>query len=225
MSENRKKTKRSYQKPAVPTVLSTASGDATQTLLYEGTFRGLVTGESVDIPTNMIGAQKIDTGVTLSSSSNLNIFTPNTWHGGAQAKFVMKLEENIEGVPDEILVQTTQFGHFGKNDKVILEGKVFRINFKHWDKLFYSLIAEHYYNESLQIGDEGFRENEQEVYKGTIRGSVNKESRTHINVYYKSKPHHPHSRPAPSSPHYSFGDIYFTMNLEKIGIAGLRMKF
>lgn len=97
--------------------------------LYEGVTQGLVTREpkiSVD-PGNFF----------------LNI------------QFPVKLVENtgIKEVPTEILVQTKKPGYFRIGDKVILQGKILRKDLKQWGKPMYVFEADHFYNESLQIGD------------------------------------------------------------------------
>nr|MDO8081070.1 hypothetical protein [Candidatus Freyarchaeota archaeon] len=158
---------------------------------YEGTFRGLVTGDS-----GILQAK-------LGETSNSNMFAPN-FYGPAEAYFVMKLEEGFEGVPEEILVQTSKFGYFGIGDEITLQGTIFKINLKRWNRPLYVILADHFYNESLQIGDGQFLERKQVLYEGTIRGSVTKKSIIKVRSGW------------------GFAGTYFAMRLEEnIGIKGI----
>lgn len=132
-------------------------------------IRGLVTKESI--------TKVIDT-VTGSRERGDNAATTERIFRGTY--FVMKLEEGFGKVPDEVLVQTSKFGYFGVNDKVILKGTLFKKELDQWGKPMYFIRAEHFYNESLQIGDEGLMETKQVLYKGTIRGLVTRDSRTRV---------------------------------------------
>jgi hypothetical protein len=92
--------------------------------------------------------------------------------------FVMKLEENngIAGIPDEILVRYNRRSYFRKGDKVILQGRILKTVLKEWGRPMYTLHADNFYNESLQIGREGLLERYQILHKGMIRGSVTGET-------------------------------------------------
>jgi hypothetical protein len=70
--------------------------------------------------------------------------------------FAMKLEGNIgiEGIPEEILVHSCKPGYFGIGDKVILQGTIVKKDLSQWCRPMYLLLADHFYNESLKIGDE-----------------------------------------------------------------------
>nr|MDO8081080.1 zinc ribbon domain-containing protein [Candidatus Freyarchaeota archaeon] len=100
-------------------------------VLYKGTIRGLVTGESRE---------------RLSNQSFYGYY------------FVLKLEENIgiEEIPEEILVRYMYAVHFRIGDKLILQGKIIKKKLKQWDRPMYLILAEHFYNETLQFGDKVF---------------------------------------------------------------------
>nr|MDO8081082.1 zinc ribbon domain-containing protein [Candidatus Freyarchaeota archaeon] len=164
-----KESGESYEIPPIQSISSTPGGYRTR-VLYEGMIRGLVTGESKLIRTPV-------EGVRSTVAPNPNMFLPAPYYGFAEAYFVMRLEENIEGVPDEILVFTSKFGYFGVGDEVTLQGKIIKEDLGQWGRPMYIIFADHYYNESLQIGDEESKTRKQVLYKGVIRGLVTKESR------------------------------------------------
>ncbi|WXG41769.1 MAG: zinc ribbon domain-containing protein [Candidatus Freyarchaeum deiterrae] len=149
----------------------TVSETSTQ-ILYEGTIRGLVTK----------GLMPIHTSVLIGPYPNINFanstfVAPPLYQVFSEVCFVVRLEENLEGGPDEILVLSSNFGYFGKGDEVILQGKLFKTYLSYWSGPMYLIVADHYYNESLRIGDGGLTEGKR-LFKGMIRGSVTKESRT-----------------------------------------------
>nr|MDO8081083.1 hypothetical protein [Candidatus Freyarchaeota archaeon] len=101
-------------------------------VVYKGTIRGSVTGESK---------------IKMTSTIRNPLFKGTC--------FAMKLEEKIGivGIPDEILVYFAEFGYFRIGDKVIVQGQIVKEDLKNWGRPYYILEADHYYNESLQIGD------------------------------------------------------------------------
>jgi hypothetical protein len=118
--------------------------------------------------------------------------------------FVMRLEERFEGVPDEILVHTSKFGYFGEGDEVILQGKIFKTYLSQWGRQMFTIEANHFYNESLKIGDRGLTMGVRALYGGMMRGSVTKESKTALSGNEK------------------FYGNYFVIRLEEnIGIEGI----
>jgi hypothetical protein len=137
-------------------------------LVYGGTIQGLVTGES-----RLVRAPVLEAS---------NMFIPNPYYGFAEVLFVMRLNENIgiKGVPDEILVFTFKSDYFGVGDKVTLQGRILKGNFKQWSKPIYIIFADRFYNESLQIGDAGLIERTLVVYEGMIRGLATRESRAKV---------------------------------------------
>jgi hypothetical protein len=184
----------------------TVSGTSTQ-VLYEGTIRGLVTSESEMILIPVVGA------FNLSMIPPPNPFIPpsNPYGGFVETFFVMRLEEGFEGVPDEILVQTsssyalleTHSGYFGVGDKVTLQGRIFRINLRVWNRPMYAILADHFYNETLQTGDEELMKKNQILYGGEIRGSVTRESRPRV-LRYETQ-----------NGIYSTSEVCFAMKLEE----------
>ncbi|WXG41786.1 MAG: zinc ribbon domain-containing protein [Candidatus Freyarchaeum deiterrae] len=149
-----KETSKSEEITPVPTISREPSGHGTREI-YKGTIRGLVAGES-----------------TLSFTLKGNFVNPS------EVYFVMKLEDRfgIAGIPDEILVQTLNFGYFGMGDKVVLQGKILETVLKKWERPMYTILARDFYNESLQVGVEGLMGKKQKIYEGTIRGLVTKGS-------------------------------------------------
>ncbi|WXG41781.1 MAG: hypothetical protein WED07_13625 [Candidatus Freyarchaeum deiterrae] len=117
-----------------------------------------VYNESLNIGTEvlMVSKQVIYKGIIrglVTEGSRLLMTRPSFNLGSS---FLMKLDENmgIAEIPDELLVQTSR-GYFRKGDKVILEGKIFRITLKKIERPTYAIKVDHFYNESLQIGDGG----------------------------------------------------------------------
>jgi hypothetical protein len=196
-------TDRSYEIAPIPTVSSTPSGQRLE-VLYEGIISGLVTGESELILTKVVGHSMSGPNPNLTLSNSYFGNLPTSYYGGfTEAKFAMKLEPSFEGVPDEILVET-KFGYFGIGDKVVLQGKIFKINLEKWGRPMFAIVADHFYNESLQIGNIGLRAKNKVLYEGTIRGLVIGESRTRGNM------------------EKGFNGNYFVIKLEEnIGIAGI----
>ncbi|WXG41784.1 MAG: zinc ribbon domain-containing protein [Candidatus Freyarchaeum deiterrae] len=177
-----KETGKGEEITSVPIISSTPSERGTR-VLYKGMIRGSVASES----TLKLSPE--------GRSVNLR-----------EVYFVMKLEEKIgiEGIPEEILVLTRNFGYFGIGDRVILQGKILKTVLKKWERPMYTILAYDFYNESLQIGDEKLMRGKQVLYEGTIRGLVTKGSI--INV----------------SGHLRFFVTYFAIKLEEnIGIPGL----
>jgi hypothetical protein len=125
-------------------------------MLYKGNIRGLVTGETIS-------------RVSTDRSSGANRYG---------VYFVMKLDEGIgvEGIPEEILVLTSRFGYFSIGDKVILQGRIFKTVLREWGRPMYTIRADNFYNESLQIGREGLMDRSQVLHKGIIRGWVTRGS-------------------------------------------------
>ncbi|WXG41770.1 MAG: hypothetical protein WED07_13570 [Candidatus Freyarchaeum deiterrae] len=184
--------------PSPPTVLETGVR-----VLYEGMMRGSVTGESDTIPSPLVGTSNFFNG------SNLYEPLPIPYVGFSGAKFVMRLEEGFEGIPNEVLVQTSKFGYFGLGDKVTLQGRIFRINLRNWNKPMYAIIADHYYNESLQAGDEQSMKKKQTLFRGVIRGSVRRDSKSRIAV---------HNNPLLGT--YVTSGVCFAMKLEENVVGG-----
>ncbi|WXG39495.1 MAG: sister chromatid cohesion protein PDS5 [Candidatus Freyarchaeum deiterrae] len=187
--------------PIKPTPLGVQMGALH--VLYEATIRGSVTGESRLIRSKMLVA----------SNSNMNITSPFISSPNPYARYVfskvcfaMKLEEGFEGIPNEVLVFTSKFGYFWIGDKVILQGKILKGNFRQLSRPLYIIFADHFYNDSLQIGDEELKGKKQVLYEGTIRGSITRKSRVN----------------ASGDVYTPFIENYFVMKLEEnIGIVGI----
>ncbi|WXG41785.1 MAG: zinc ribbon domain-containing protein [Candidatus Freyarchaeum deiterrae] len=159
LEEEAEETGQSYKFAPNPFVPDMSSIEITK-VLYEGMIRGSVTGESTVRPIyNWLGKRYMDFRAVF---------------------FVMRLEESFERIPNEILVKTYDFGYFGVGDKIILQGKILKTILKQWGRTIYLIKADHFYNETLQIGDTIFGIRTQELYKGIIRGSVTKEQRIDI---------------------------------------------
>lgn len=133
--EEAEETEKGEEITSIPIISSAPSGKGTQ-VLYEGMIRGLVTNES--------------------RARVVNHYIPSIGdYTITEVCFTMKLEEKIGivEIPDEILVQTSKFGYFGIDDKVILQGTILK-DLNQWGRPMYFIRAKHFYNESLQIGDE-----------------------------------------------------------------------
>lgn len=165
----------------IPTPSPPAVSGASTPVLYEGTIRGLVTK----------GSMLIHTSVFVATYPPINFLNPPSTNSSSplydfsEVCFAMRQEEGFEGVPEEILVLTSKFGYFDKGDEVVLQGKLFKTNLSRWSRPMFDIVADHYYNESLQIGDGGLTTGKL-VFKGMIRGSVTKESRAGLlgNEFY-----------------------------------------
>nr|MDO8080196.1 hypothetical protein [Candidatus Freyarchaeota archaeon] len=99
-------------------------------VVYEGLIRGVATGLS------MVSHIRFGSRIV-----------------GNFTYFSIKLEENIGGIPDEILVRVLGVGYFRTGDRVLIQGKIVKIDLKQWDESMFELQADHFYNESLRIGD------------------------------------------------------------------------
>ena len=67
---------------------------------------------------------------------------------------IIKLDEPIEGVPEEILARSRHFNEFPfqKGDKVKIFGKIIRKKVEYWGKEYIILQPIHLWNETLQVG-------------------------------------------------------------------------
>jgi hypothetical protein len=155
--------------PSPPTIIETRTP-----LMYEGMIRGRVTRGSIPTYTSILVA-KYPNISSIVRPSTVN-YSPH--YASPKVCFVIRPEERFEGVPDEILVLSSKFGYFGEGDEVSLQGKIFKMDLSKWGRPMFTIVADNYYNETLQIDDKGIEGGNHVLYKGMIRGSVTKEQKT-----------------------------------------------
>ena len=73
-------------------------------------------------------------------------------HRWAVMYFSVKMDEPIEGIPEEITVHTNGILNFRKGDTVKIIGKIVRNPLEHFPDGSIQLNAEHIYNETLKCG-------------------------------------------------------------------------
>ncbi|MFX0138621.1 MAG: hypothetical protein ACFFDN_33570 [Candidatus Hodarchaeota archaeon] len=70
--------------------------------------------------------------------------------------FSIKLDNKIEGIPEEFIVQCSRRAGIGivlrKNDKVLIDGEIRREYVKHFQVEFICMLSSHVYNETLKCG-------------------------------------------------------------------------
>ncbi len=79
----------------------------------------------------------------------------NVGHGYSNANScVIKLDAEIEGIPDELVVKyfTANGFYVRPGDKVLIQGKIYRERIKFWNKNFIWVNANHIFNQTLNCG-------------------------------------------------------------------------
>ena len=74
--------------------------------------------------------------------------------GYNKSSFLLKLDESIAGIPEEVIVMYySPIGFYIRvGDKIQLEGTIYQELLKYWQKDFIWINAEHIFNESIKCG-------------------------------------------------------------------------
>lgn len=79
---------------------------------------------------------------------------------GGVVSFIIKLDEKFEGIPETLPVIATSGSHWKQlfctniqaGDKLLIKGKIQKIDLKIWQKEVYYLFANHIFNVTMDFG-------------------------------------------------------------------------